>query len=101
MFGPDLLEPQRRRQDARRRGEIALPDLRAEEPANLSIGGDGAPLPRRERAAGRRFDQRDVEAVRIGEREDAAAESRLGRTDARAVALQPLGPFAFEVEWII
>ena len=58
------------------------------------LGGDGAPLPRRERTrgAGRRLDERQPQSVRIDEREHARPESRLDGLDAGAVLLEARSP---------
>src|SRR5947199_386077 len=80
----ERLQPEDGREKAHRRRRIALPHLRAEEPADLVLGRDRAVVPRRERPARRRLDQRDVQAVRIAERHDRLTEARLWY-DRRAV----------------
>ncbi len=63
-------------------------------PRILALGRHRAGLPRSEAAAdgGRRLDQRDAQAVRIDDRQDALAEPRLDGGDGGAVAGQPRGP---------
>ena len=80
--------------DRRRRGAAALPQPRAEQAANLPRLVNRPLRPRRERPASRRFDQRQPQTMRIGKREDAPSEARVGLGDRRAVLLQALGPEA-------
>ena len=65
------------------------------ESANLVLPGTGLLVPGRERAARvGALDQRDLETVRIDERQRALAEAGLDRRRRDAVACQPLAPEA-------
>ena len=64
-LGRELLEAEDRGQELLGRRRVAFPDLGAVQAADLPRGRHRAALPGRERSSSRRFDERDVQAVRI------------------------------------
>src|SRR5258707_11817224 len=91
-FGRELLDAEDRRQELLRRRRVALPDLGAAQAADLLRDRHIAGRPRRERSSRGRFDERDVQAVRIREPEHLLTEARVHGSRLRSIAQQTWSP---------
>jgi hypothetical protein len=89
--------------DAERRGrrQLAFPDPGPVQPADLVLGGYRAVSPRRKGARGRpsALDQRDTEAVRIGEGECRITESFLDWINREPAFFEPRAPERQAPSW--
>jgi hypothetical protein len=96
VLGGEAGEAQAGAEEAGGRAEVAGVEAHGVQPAHLVLRRDRARVPRDERApvAVRRLDEREAQAVRVGEGERVLAEARFARAGRDAQRRQPLLPVA-------